>query len=56
MLEAVSIRMMVDVVDASGTEVIDAGQESRHFTYTRDGVHTNEEGAKRLAAFVYSKL
>lgn len=56
MLETVAIRMGAVLVDASGTDVIDAEQERKHLTYTRDGVHTNEAGAKRLANFVYSKL
>lgn len=55
-LETTAIRMACDLVDASGTEVIDSEQESRKLTFTRDGVHTNEKGAKRLAEFVYMKM
>ncbi|MCR4613580.1 MAG: SGNH/GDSL hydrolase family protein [Bacteroidaceae bacterium] len=56
MLETVAIRMDVLLIDASGSDVIDREQELKRPTFTRDGVHMNEVGAKRLASFVNSKL
>ena len=56
MIETVALRMGVDCINASGADVIDAAQERRRPTFTRDGVHTNVAGAKRLASFVNSHL
>ena len=56
MLEAAAIRMETDLVDASGTNIIDRAQELKRPTYTRDGVHTNEAGAKRLAELVFKHI
>ena len=56
MIETVALRMGVECINASGADVIDAAQERRRPTFTRDGVHTNVAGAKRLASFVNSHL
>lgn len=56
MIETVSIRMATDLVNASDTDVIDRVQEQKKLTFTRDGVHTNEAGAKRLAEKVVGLL
>ena len=56
MLEVAAVRMEADLIDASGTDVIDREQELRRPTYTRDGVHTNEAGAKRLAEHVFQHI
>ena len=56
MIETVSIRMATDLVNASDTDVIDREQELQKLTFTRDGVHTNEAGAKRLAEKVVGLL
>lgn len=56
MLEVASIRMGTDLIDASGSDIIDREQELKRSTYTRDGVHTNEAGAKRLAEHVFKHI
>ena len=56
MLEVASIRMGTDLIDASGSDIIDREQELKRPTYTRDGVHTNEAGAKRLAEHVFKHI
>ena len=56
MLEVAAIRMGADLIDASGSDIIDREQELKRPTYTRDGVHTNEVGAKRLAEHVFNHI
>lgn len=49
-------RLGIEVVRTDSDACISRAQELRRKTYTRDGVHTNEAGARRIGKFVFHSL
>ena len=55
-IETVGKRMNIDVIRLDQEVCINREEELEHKRYTTDGVHTNEEGAKCVGAYVVKKM